>query len=52
MSMLKNDRVEIRLSKDEKEALERIAETRGISVSEFLRWAIRRNDTRAVVKST
>lgn len=51
MTMLLDERYELRLSKRDKETLERSARERGISASAYLRWLIASHDSSSVIKS-
>lgn len=51
MSMLLDSRYELRLSKRDRETLERSAQERSISASAYLRWLIASHDSGAVIKS-
>lgn len=51
MAMLLDERYELRLSKRDKETLERSAQERGITASAYLRWLIASHDSGSVIKS-
>lgn len=51
MAMLLDARYEMRLSKRERESLERSARAHGMSASAYLRWLIRTHDAQTVIKS-
>lgn len=51
MTMLLDERYELRLTKRDKETLERSARERGTTASAYLRWLIASHDTGAVIKS-
>lgn len=39
-----SERVALRLSKDDKEALERVSKASGMNSSQYLRWVVRNNE--------
>lgn len=51
MAMLLDARYELRLSKREKDSMERSARERGMNSSQYLRFLIRSHDSTSVIKS-
>lgn len=49
--MLLDSRYELRLSKRDREALQRSARERGMNSSQYLRWLIKSHDSSSVIKS-
>lgn len=51
MTMLLNERFELRLTKRERDALDEQARRVGLNASQYLRFMIRSHDASAVIKS-
>lgn len=52
MTMLLDERFELRLTKHERDALDEQARRVGLNSSQYLRWMIRTHDSSAVIKSS